>query len=732
MTSKRIIYYLLAAFIAGNILLVYLQYNSSKNIEGLITGNERLLNEFNVDNELRSLEKSIHTIEKDVRNTVVSGDTTYASGMHGQVAAIEQSLSRLQNINDDDSAVEFIDELDHLVREKVFMSRQILDTFRLEGKTAAEKLFVNQQQQQLTDNIEEVAAKVDSSRRHVLSLVTDQADKSGSKARTWGTILIALVLISGACLFWFIINRMNRQNQLIVQLDASEKKVREAARVKENFMANMSHEIRTPMNAILGFTRLLQKQPLNKVSQDHVQAIQSSGESLLTIINDILDLSKIEAGMMRIEPVPFHIRELLHSVSTLFRERTQEKKLQLLTEVAEDVPETLTGDSTRLTQILVNLIGNAIKFTHQGGIQVQLSNRGGQQGKILLGITVSDTGIGIEKEKWQAIFERFRQAEDAVTRQYGGTGLGLSIVKELVDLQGGQIQVDSAPGKGTTFQLTIPYILTEDGAMSARQQQTILADYPPLTGIKLLVAEDNSINQQLMRHLLTGWQVQYEIATNGQEALDLLQANHYDLILMDIQMPVMDGYTATERIRQQLHLDTPIIAMTAHAIAGEKEKCLSHGMNEYISKPIYEQTLYHLIAQFTGHVQPVVVKEKAATPLPGNYQYIHLGYMKEVSDGSIEYEMAVTEQFLEIIPQDLQAMEAACESNNFVLLGQLAHNMKTSVSVMGLTEALQPYLDILEQEKSDRHTIRQNLQAVKDICTPALEEARHFYHSLTN
>ena len=732
MTSKRTIYYLLAAFIAGNLLLVYLQYNSSKNIDELINGNERLLNEFRVDKELGSLQMSIHTIEKDVRNTVVSGNMSYAQNMNEQVAIVEHSLQRLQEINDDDSAVKFIDELDHLVREKLVISRQILDTFQVSGKVAAEQLFVTRLQLKLTENIDGVAAKVDSSRRHVLAVLTDQADKSGRKARSWGIVLIGLVLISGAGMFWFIINRMARQNELIVQLDASEKKVREAARVKENFMANMSHEIRTPLNAILGFTRLLQKEPGSQAAKEHVQAIQSSGENLLTIINDILDLSKIEAGMMRIEPVPFNVRDLLHSVTTLFLQKANEKNLQLLTEVNPEVPATVSGDPTRLTQILVNLIGNAIKFTHQGSIRVLIAQEGTQGQQVLLGITISDTGIGIEPEKLQAIFERFRQAEDTVTRQYGGTGLGLSIVKELVELQQGHIHVDSEPGKGTTFHVTIPYQPAETAANIARQQQDGPVHYPALTGIRVLVAEDNPINQQLMKHLLKGWQVQFDIANNGEEAIGLLQHNRYDLILMDIQMPVMDGYTATEQIRHTLQLDTPIIAMTAHAIAGEKEKCLSSGMNDYLSKPLHEQALYNVIAQLAGRpLLTHIEKNNAATHVAGDYLYINLEYMKAISGGDAEYEKTVTEQFLEIIPEDLQAMETAYKNNNLPLLQQLAHNMKTSVSVMGLTGTLQPHLDAIEQEQTNTAIIREHLTSVQAICTPALEEARHFYISLT-
>lgn len=732
MTSKKIIYYILAAFIAGNLLLIYLQYNSAKNINGLISGNERLMYEFGVENELRALEKGVHAVENGVLQTITKRDPVDLPGIERQVAEVEKDLGMLQKINDDDNSVRFIDELDALVRQKLLFSHRVLDTFHRAGKGAAEDLFATPQNAQLTLDIMATARKIDSSRQQLLGMLTNEVDKNGREARTAGMVLIMLVLISGAILFWFIINRIGQQNQLIRQLDASEKKVREAARIKENFMANMSHEIRTPMNAIMGFTSLLQKREKDPVSTGYVQAIQSSGDSLLTIINDILDLSKIEAGMMRIERTPFSIRELLYSVETMFLEKVKEKGLEFTTQVDNSIPDTLNGDATRLTQVLVNLIGNAVKFTQQGSIAVVIGNEGVQEKNILLGITVSDTGIGIEPDKLPGIFERFRQAEDSITRKYGGTGLGLSIVKDLVELQGGSINVTSEPDKGSSFRIVIPYKITQE---VINNQQKWLGTSPKNAAsadVRILVVEDNEINQQLMHHLLGYWELPYEIAANGKEALEKLQGQSYDLILMDIQMPGMDGYTATAQIRHTLQLSTPIIAMTAHALAGEREKCLSAGMNEYISKPIQEEELYRMIVRFTGRQQiEVPAKKVLYQSPPSNYRHIDLGYMREVSNGNTEYEKTVTEQFLEMIPEDLKGLELAWKRKDFIMLRVLAHNMKTSVSVMGLTEKLQPHLDILEQQdNTDESILLTHIKAVQHICIPALKEARHFYASL--
>ncbi len=316
MASNRFIYYILAAFIAGTLLLIFIQYNSSKNINALIAGNEKVLNEFTVEAELRDLRKNIVIIETGVGKAVSSKDTTHIANLQQEINAIENNLGKLQKIDDNDSSVKYIDQLDEVVHEKIYFNNRALKVLYQLGKQAPDTLINNTRGKELTDSITEITHKIDSSRRQLLTSVTASVDSSGQKARRWGTVLFIMVACSGAALFWFIISRVRKQNQLITQLDASEKQVKESAKVKENFMANMSHEIRTPLNAIVGFTGLLQKKDLDADAIVYVDAIQKSGESLLTIINDILDFSKFEAGMMRIEAVPFSLRELLHSVET--------------------------------------------------------------------------------------------------------------------------------------------------------------------------------------------------------------------------------------------------------------------------------------------------------------------------------------------------------------------------------------------------------------------------------
>ena len=719
---------MLAAFVAGNFLLIYVQYNSAKNVNNLIEGNEKVLTEIDVINNLRDLNRAIVSMDNRTGSVLYAKGSSTQKNNNTKVITIQSYIDNLQKISDDDSSVKYIDVLDLLVHKKLLLGKNTLAILDTSAKNTGAVTIASGSEKKLNDSIRLVTHFIENSRHKLLAKVTVNIDKSGRKALNSGTTLILLVLMSGAVLFWIIIVTLRKQTQLILQLNISEKKVKEAAKLKEKFMANMSHEIRTPMNAILGFTNLLKSKNIDSESKLYVQTILKSGENLLTIINDILDLSKIEAGMMRIESAPFSIRNLVQSIEIMFKAKTDEKQLKLLVAVDESLPDILEGDATRLTQILVNLMDNAIKFTSKGSIEIKIINEAGDGKIIKTGITVSDTGIGIEKVKLQTVFERFQQAEDSVTRKYGGTGLGLSIVNDLVLLQNGTITVESESGKGTSFHLVIPFKISSEEINTISLSDSSTISKTDFENICVLVVEDNEINQSLIKHLFKSWQLDFDLATNGKEAIDKLILKKYNLILMDIQMPEMDGYTATQEIRNKLKSDIPIIAMTAHALEGEREKCLSYGMNEYISKPIREQLLHKLITQFIHiKVADVLQKKEIANVDTSQYKYINLQYMMEVSNGNTGYEKTVTEQFIEAIPDNLTAMEKAWKSSDITSLQQLAHNMKTTISVMGLNKMLQPYLDAIEYEKLNEEFFWNNFLPVKSICDASVKEAKQFY-----
>jgi PAS domain S-box-containing protein len=391
------------------------------------------------------------------------------------------------------------------------------------------------------------------------------------------------------------------ENELIEAKSNAElatQKAEESTKLKEAFLANMSHEIRTPMNAIIGFSDILSKRKLGEQEKEYVKTIKSAGENLLTIINDILDISKIEAGMMTFEENNFSVKETFRLLSGMLMEKAKEKNLELVFTCDIDVPEVLIGDQTRLTQIIINLTGNAIKFTQVGKIEVKVKLLKNENNQILLEFTIKDTGIGIPEDKLEHIFERFRQAESHTTRKYGGTGLGLSIAKQLVELQGGTLQVMSTFKVGSVFSFCIPYKKSTQAQVTPEliEKKHNMED---LSKLKILVVEDNKLNIKLIMSLFSENSLRLQVAENGNMCLEKLKENHFDIILMDMEMPGMNGYEAATIIRKDLKNNIPIIAMTANAMAGERERCLSLGMNDYISKPINANLLFEKISDLT-------------------------------------------------------------------------------------------------------------------------------------
>jgi signal transduction histidine kinase/AmiR/NasT family two-component response regulator len=731
MTSNRIIYLALTAFIAGNMLIIFVQYSSSKNIHNLITGNKKLSNELIVGNQLREAERDLLASEIRLGRTLATDDTSYLMQIDTLLEEAHVLLDSLRVMDDQDNTIRNIDQLAKLADEKLVLKKLILDTYRQGRRISPDSFRAIMQRRTLTINVNSFSRRIYTSRERLLDSLSVSINSSGRRAQRWNVVMVLIVVVSGAVLFWYIISWIRRQNLLIQQLDASEKKVREVSLVKENFMANMSHEIRTPMNAILGFTNLMKGRNRDPELEEFIEMIGQSGESLLIIINDILDISKIEAGMMRIEHTFFSVRGLLNSIQTMFAEKIHENGLDFTIAIDEFVPDTVSGDPNRLTQILVNMIGNAVKFTSEGAIRVVVDNKGRVGNHTRLEFIIGDTGIGIAKEKLAGIFERFRQAEDSITRNYGGTGLGLAIAKDLITLQKGEIEVESTLGKGTLFRFTIPYEIALEPVTAQAITEPIGSEHSDYRHIRVLVVEDNKMNQSLLRHLLTGWKLSFVMVHNGIEALEELRIGRFDLVLMDVQMPGMDGYTATQEIRTTLKLETPILAMTAHAFPGERERCLSYGMNEYIAKPIKENELFGLIAMITGmEGNRTDVKKGTTGATAAGYQLIDLHYMRGISDGDKNYERTVTEQFMEVIPVDLDALESGLGNMDLVLLRRTAHAMRTDLAIMGLLERMEPFLDTLEHETFDEHKFQKAVLSVKTICAAALPEVHQFYASL--
>ncbi|OXA89959.1 GAF domain-containing hybrid sensor histidine kinase/response regulator [Flavobacterium hercynium] len=488
-----------------------------------------------------------------------------------------------------------------------------------------------------------------------------------------------------------------------IELDAQKKIAEHAVLTKDNFLANMSHDIRTPLNAIIGFTDLLAQTELTSLQHDYIDSVQKAGNNLLILVNDILDLSKIESGHVTIHEQPFNVKNTLKHIYNLLKVKAT-KNIEFNLFLDADLPEIVIGDPGRLNQILVNLTGNALKFTEEGEVTISAKIVAETESQYSIQFSVKDTGIGIPENKLKTIFERFTQAEDSITRRFGGTGLGLNIVKQLIELHGTEIHVKSEKELGSEFFFVLNYKKTN---LTDILTQTVPKEN--LGKLKILLCEDNLLNQKLIKQVVTNFGFELDIAENGSIGIDFLAQNTYDLILMDLQMPVKDGYQTTQYIRTEMNSTIPIIAMTAHSLVSEQEHCYDAGMDGYVPKPFKQEVLLEAIK--------TVISKKIKKD-------IDLTFIDELSNDDPSFKQDIINLFIEKIPSQVAQLEEALIINDHDTARKVAHNMKSSLNIFMLKNT-SDYMSRIEEEAKTGSFSAKTVDKIKTLKFEMSEVVKH-------
>jgi PAS domain S-box-containing protein len=525
------------------------------------------------------------------------------------------------------------------------------------------------------------------------------------------------------------IRDVSNQKRIEKELTEAIIKAENAVKSKQQFLSNMSHEIRTPMNAIIGFTKVILKTDLTPKQKEYLTAIKMSGDTLIVLINDILDLAKVDAGKMVFEKAPFKLSLSISTMLHLFETKIQEKNLELIVKYDQKIPEVLVGDAIRLHQIILNLVSNAVKFTTEGKIIIGVRKLTEVNENITIEFSVADTGIGIETKKIDKIFENFQQAHSQTSRIFGGTGLGLAIVKQLVEAQGGSIQVESEVDKGSTFSFVLNF-KKANGATVLDNQITELVDND-IKGVKVLVVEDVELNQLLMKTLLDDFGFESDIAGNGKIAVEKLEKNKYDIVLMDLQMPVMNGFQATDYIRNTLQSSIPIIALTADVTTVDLEKCTEVGMNDYIAKPVDDRKLYSKIVGLIKKPLQTIEIKTLENYESKSQKSINLSYLNKLTKSSPKLMTEMINVYLSQTPSLINTIKQSWLAQDLETLKSAVHKLAPSFAIVGIDKK---YEEMARKIENDTSAIEmQNwISELENICMQACEELKVELTNLKN
>ncbi len=488
---------------------------------------------------------------------------------------------------------------------------------------------------------------------------------------------------------------ITEMKQLEFELKGARHKAEESSKAKAMFLANMSHEIRTPLNGIVGMAEQLAQSQLDADQRYFIDIMRSASSTLLSIINDVLDISKIESGKFSIETIPFSLNKTIRQTLSIFEEKAKHADISLDIELMDDRGTIHLGDPHRLSQVLFNIVGNAIKFTHSGYVRVTSQLTRGENDICSVSFTIEDTGVGMDMAYLAKVFEAFSQEDASITRKFGGSGLGLSIARSIVQIMGGTIQIESEKGKGTRVNIRIPMRISNDKTKQDIVEMTDLQK--SLKALRILAVEDNELNRMVLQVILKKCEVVVTIAHNGQEAINLIQEQDFDLVLMDVQMPIVDGLEATKYIREQLKLTIPIIGLSANAMREEVEICKQAGMNDYLVKPYSERALVEVMKKWSLEEKKTELAQAEIT----SEKELDLSMLKQYVGNDIHVLKDVVSGYLTHLPPQLDRLELALVGADILALRHELHQLKASMEIIGVRPDGLSFAGISNELKKD-------------------------------
>lgn len=688
--------------------------------------------------DLDNINTSLKDLESSLLGFVITGDSSY---LHSYEHAADAILLPVESISNTIVAGDKARQLKEQLNQFMDQNRQLFAVYKQRGPSAATEVIRTGEPKKSLRRIRHLISQIESDENRIKGISSKIASINAGNAMIFiiaGNIM-GLSFLIGA---FFLLNRdIGMRIKTEKELSKAIEIARNAKNKEEQFLANMSHEIRTPMNAIIGMTNLILNTPLEPRQTSYLKAIKQASDNLMVIINEILDFSKINAGKIEFEEVNFDLSDIVYGLYNTFKIKADEKKIKLNPIIDENLPDSIIGDPGKLNQVLVNLIGNSVKFTSKGYINIICRLLERKEEALLIEFAVEDSGIGIPQDKLATIFEDFVQAASDTSRKFGGTGLGLSISKKIVELQGGKIQVESEPGKGSVFSFSIWF--KEGHEKPVRKERTAQHSLQELHGIKILLVEDNEFNQVVavdtLRSLIKNLTI--DIAENGRIAIEKLnQKKDYDIILMDVQMPEMNGYETTRYIRTHAELgysSIPILAMTASATKPEIDECFNSGMTGFVSKPIDADILLIKISLLLNKendehrkVETIHAEHNAQIPTQSTLsvsdmsKVTDLSFLKSMTAGNSVQMRKYIDMFLDSVPGDWTRLKTLVAEQNWPETRVVAHSMKPRINYMGIKEGgeLIKKIEIYSGEETNLDAIPDLIVTFENILVRACKE----------